>query len=303
MHVGDEVILERRRLDLPARAGKAPWPRAWRRDDSSCSCRDAASSRPRESPKSCAAAAMKHELRRAATSPCWSSLSIGVSRIGERDPSASNTRWPRPRSPAAPPRSAAATGSRLLRRRQSLPPAPEASSGNRCAESRAALGTATPSNFWRNRLLPLARPPADPRFEILLRVRAARRFALGAREAAGGGRRSPESRASRSLGHRAIHPARLAACRDCATAGTAREFSLERLRGALLADAEFWRHARGPLVRNPDIEPGTLTLEFPEEAAAAAIGTIAPSRCTGCASRGFPSPCTISAAACIRSRT
>jgi len=69
---------------------------------------------------------------------------------------------------------------------------------------------------------------------------------------------------------------RLAACRHLLRQHPAK-FSLN-LSAASLADEEFWRMLED-LVRTSRIEPGTLGFEFPEEAASAHLGTIAPFMC------------------------
>jgi EAL domain-containing protein (putative c-di-GMP-specific phosphodiesterase class I) len=66
---------------------------------------------------------------------------------------------------------------------------------------------------------------------------------------------------------------RVANCRQLLRQHPAK-FSVN-LSAASLADAQFWRMLEDG-VRNSRIEPGTLAFEFPEEAASAHVGTIAP---------------------------
>jgi EAL domain-containing protein (putative c-di-GMP-specific phosphodiesterase class I) len=118
-------------------------------------------------------------------------------------------------------------------------------------------------------ILPLRSAPADPRFEILLRVRAADGTRLGLEKLAGACQDL-----ARGIDRWVIE--RLATCRHLLQQHPAK-FSLN-LSVASLADAEFWRMLED-LVRKSRIEPGTLAFEFPEEAASAHLGTIAPFMC------------------------
>jgi EAL domain-containing protein (putative c-di-GMP-specific phosphodiesterase class I) len=122
-------------------------------------------------------------------------------------------------------------------------------------------------------ILPLRSAPADPRFEILLRVRAADGTRLGLEKLAGACQDL-----ARGIDRWVIEHAieRLATCRHLLQQHPAK-FSLN-LSVASLADAEFWRMLED-LVRKSRIEPGTLAFEFPEEAASAHLGTIAPFMC------------------------
>jgi diguanylate cyclase (GGDEF)-like protein len=124
-------------------------------------------------------------------------------------------------------------------------------------------------------ILPLSSAPADPRFEILLRMRTADGTRLGleklSSDAAG---QDLARRIDQWVIEQAIE--RLAACRNLLRQHPAK-FSLN-LSAASLADGEFWRMLEA-LVRKSRIEPGTLGFEFPEEAASAHIGTLAPFMC------------------------
>jgi diguanylate cyclase (GGDEF)-like protein len=124
-------------------------------------------------------------------------------------------------------------------------------------------------------ILPLNSAPADPRFEILLRVRNADGTRLGLEKLPGDAAgQDLTRRIDRWVIEQAIE--RLAACRDLLRQHPAK-FSLN-LSAASLADGEFWRMLEA-LVRKSRIEPGTLGFEFPEEAASAHIGTLAPFMC------------------------
>jgi len=125
-------------------------------------------------------------------------------------------------------------------------------------------------------ILPLsAAPAADPRFEILLRVRAGDGSRLGLEKLKGG---PGCEELTRSIDRWVIEQTieRLAGCRDLLRQHPAR-FSLN-LSAASLADGEFWRMLE-ERVRKTRIEPGTLSFEFPEEAATGHIGMIAPFMC------------------------
>jgi diguanylate cyclase (GGDEF)-like protein len=120
-------------------------------------------------------------------------------------------------------------------------------------------------------ILPLSSAPADPRFEILLRMRTADGTRLGLEKLAGAADQDLIRRIDWWVIEQAIE--RLAACRDLLRQHPAK-FSLN-LSSASLADGEFWRMLEA-LVRKSRIEPGTVAFEFPEEAASAHIGTLAP---------------------------
>ncbi|HXC10527.1 MAG TPA: EAL domain-containing protein [Steroidobacteraceae bacterium] len=122
-------------------------------------------------------------------------------------------------------------------------------------------------------ILPLSRAPADPRFEILLRMRAADGTRLGLEKMTGA-----DQDLSRRIDRWVIEQViqRLAECRNLLREHPAK-FSLN-LSAASLADGEFWQTLEA-LVRKSRIEPGTLGFEFPEEAASLHIGVIAPFMC------------------------
>jgi diguanylate cyclase (GGDEF)-like protein len=124
-------------------------------------------------------------------------------------------------------------------------------------------------------ILPLSWAPADPRFEILLRMRAADGSRLGLEKLVDAAA-CPEltRRVDRWVIERTIE--RLAGCRQLLQQHPAK-FSLN-LSAASLADGEFWRMLE-ELVRKSRIEPGTLAFEFPEEAASANLDTIGPFMC------------------------
>jgi diguanylate cyclase (GGDEF)-like protein len=124
-------------------------------------------------------------------------------------------------------------------------------------------------------ILPLTSAPADPRFEILLRMRAVDGTRLGLEKLCGA---SACQDLTRSVDRWVIEQAieRLASCRDQLRRHPAK-FSLN-LSAASLGDGEFWRMLE-ELVRKSRIEPGTVGFEFPEEAASAHLGTIAPYMC------------------------
>jgi diguanylate cyclase (GGDEF)-like protein len=122
-------------------------------------------------------------------------------------------------------------------------------------------------------ILPLSRAPADPRFEILLRMRAADGTRLGLEKMTGADQ-DLTRRIDRWVIEQVIQ--RLGECRSLLREHPAK-FSLN-LSAASLADGEFWQMLEG-LVRKSRIEPGTLGFEFPEEAASPYIGVIAPFMC------------------------
>jgi diguanylate cyclase (GGDEF)-like protein len=124
-------------------------------------------------------------------------------------------------------------------------------------------------------ILPLSSAPADPRFEILLRMRAADGTRIGFGRLMSGAAQPDLSRAvDRWVVEKAIE--RLADQRELLRQHPAK-FSLN-LSAAALADAEFWRMLLD-LVRTSRIEPGTLGFEFPEQAASTHAGAIAPFMC------------------------
>lgn len=124
-------------------------------------------------------------------------------------------------------------------------------------------------------ILPLSSGPADPRFEVLLRMRAADGSRLGLDKLVDAAA-CPDltRRVDRWVIEQTIE--RLAGCRQVLRQHPAK-FSLN-LSAASLGDAEFWRMLE-ELVRNSRIEPGTLGFEFPEEAASAHLDTVGPFMC------------------------
>jgi len=147
-------------------------------------------------------------------------------------------------------------------------------------------------------ILPLTSAPADPRFEILLRMRAVDGTRLGLEKLCGA---SACQDLTRSVDRWVIEQAieRLASCRDQLRRHPAK-FSLN-LSAASLGDGEFWRMLE-ELVRKSRIEPGTVGFEFPEEAASAHLGTIAPYMCR-LREQASPFPSTILAAELVRCLT
>jgi diguanylate cyclase (GGDEF)-like protein len=119
-------------------------------------------------------------------------------------------------------------------------------------------------------ILPLGRAPTEPRFEIFLRMRAA-----------DGTRLSP-SKFMHAAGIAQLQPAvdrwvieqTLAQLRGIAgdLARTPARFSVN-ISAASLADPDFWPFLEQSLTA-AELAPGTLCLEFPEEAIAAHLGQI-----------------------------
>jgi diguanylate cyclase (GGDEF)-like protein len=121
-------------------------------------------------------------------------------------------------------------------------------------------------------ILPLNSAPSDPRFEILLRMRAPDGTRLSLEKlVADAGSTDLARKVDRWAVERTVE--RLGACRALLQQHAAK-FSVN-LSEASLADAEFWRMLQD-LVRQGRVEPGTLGFEFPEEAASAHFDTIAP---------------------------
>ncbi|HXA34752.1 MAG TPA: EAL domain-containing protein [Steroidobacteraceae bacterium] len=124
-------------------------------------------------------------------------------------------------------------------------------------------------------ILPLSSAPAEPRFEVLVRMRAADGTRLGFEKlAASAACRDLSAVVDRWIIEQAIE--RLGDCRHALRQYPAR-FSLN-LSAAAVADGEFWRMLED-LVRKSRIEPGTLGFEFPADAARAHIGAISPFMC------------------------
>ena len=223
------------------------------------------------------AARIAEELRAAAVNmsgvrgdkPLLVSLSIGVSRIGEREPRLEH-------AVAAAEIACRTAKERGRNRVEVFYGGDKGAAGNRggagiVAQITAALGTDS-FELLAQPLLPLLAVPADPRFEIVVRMRAADGTRLSLDKLVGAAE-NPEI--TRKVDRWVIEQtlARLAACRDTLRLHPAK-FSLT-LAAASLADAEFWRLLE-QMVRASNIEPGTLTLELPEEAASAQINRILP---------------------------
>ncbi len=120
-------------------------------------------------------------------------------------------------------------------------------------------------------ILPLTAAPAEPRFEVLLRMRAGdgSRVSIDKLNGVAG------SELARAIDRWVVNQAlnRLAACRDRLRDHPAR-FALN-LSGAALGDADFWRFLE-ERVRAARLEPGTLSFEIPHEATAGLDGLLAP---------------------------
>jgi diguanylate cyclase (GGDEF)-like protein len=226
------------------------------------------------------AARIAEELRSAAIplsaargdKPLLVSLSIGVSRLGDRDRCLADA--------MAGAELACRTAKERGRNRVEVfygierNSAANRSTPSLAAQAGAALATES-FELLAQPILPLSSAPADPRFEILLRMRAADGTRLGFEKLAGAAASQDLARSiDRWVTEQAIE--RLAACRHLLRQHPAK-FSLN-LSAASLADGEFWRMLED-LVRKSRIEPGTLGFEFPEEAASAHLGTIAPFMC------------------------
>ncbi|HME38852.1 MAG TPA: EAL domain-containing protein [Steroidobacteraceae bacterium] len=226
------------------------------------------------------AARIAEELRGAAIrlsgsrgdKPLLVSLSIGVARLGDRDRHLDHA--------LAAAELACRTAKERGRNRVEVFYGCEQSSvKSRASPSFAAqVSAALASDAFEllaQPILPLNSAPADPRFEILLRMRAADGTRLGLEKLAGVDSCLDLTRnIDRWVIERAIE--RLASCRELLRQNPAR-FSLN-LSATSLADPEFWRKLE-ELVRKSRIEPGTLGFEFPEEAASAHLSTIAPFMC------------------------
>jgi diguanylate cyclase (GGDEF)-like protein len=226
------------------------------------------------------AARIAEELRAAAIrlsgaraeKPLLVSLSIGVSRLGERDRRLDHAM-------AAAELACRTAKERGRNRVEVFYGSEQNSARNRAAPSFAAqVSTALATDAFEllaQPILPLNSAPADPRFEILLRMRAPDGSRFGLEKLAG----VPACQdLTRDIDRWVIEQAieRLAASRNVLRQYPAK-FSLN-LSAVSLGDGEFWRMLEA-LVRNSRIEPGTLGFEFPEEAASAQLGTIAPFMC------------------------
>jgi diguanylate cyclase (GGDEF)-like protein len=226
------------------------------------------------------AARIAEELRGAAIrlsgargdKPLLVSLSIGVSRLGERDGRLDHAM-------AAAELACRTAKERGRNRVEVFYGSEENTAGNRTGPSFAAqVSSALASDAFEllaQPILPLSSAPADPRFEILLRMRAPDGTRFGLEKLAG----APACQdLTRNIDRWVIEQVieRLAASREMLRQYPAK-FSLN-LSAVSLADGEFWRMLEA-LVRKSRIEPGILGFEFPEEAASAHLGTIAPFMC------------------------
>ncbi len=121
-------------------------------------------------------------------------------------------------------------------------------------------------------ILPLTCAPADPRFEVLLRMRAGDGSRVGVEKFTGTAARPELARdIDRWVVERAL--SQLAQCRDRLRDHPAR-FSLN-LSAASLTDGEFWRFLE-ERVRTARIPPGTVSFEFTQTACAGAAERLAP---------------------------
>lgn len=222
------------------------------------------------------AARIAEELRAAAVrlsgargdKPLLVSLSIGVARLGDRDRRLDHA--------MAAAELACRTAKERGRNRVEVFYGNEQNSiTNRAPSFAAQVGAALAADAFEllaQPILPLNSAPADPRFEVLLRMRAADGSRLGLEKLADAAAcQDLTRRIDRWVIEQAIE--RLAGCRHLLLQHPAK-FSLN-LSAASLADGEFWRMLE-ELVRKSRIEPGTLGFEFPEEAASAHIDSIAP---------------------------
>jgi diguanylate cyclase (GGDEF)-like protein len=226
------------------------------------------------------AARIAEELRGAAIrlssargdKPLLVSLSIGVARLGDRDRRLDHA--------MAAAELACRTAKERGRNRVEVfygneqNSADDRSTVSFAVQARAALASDS-FELLAQPILPLSSAPADPRFEILLRMRATDGTRLGLEKLAGGAACQDLTRGiDRWVIEQTIE--RLAAYRHLLRDHPAK-FSLN-LSADSLACAEFWRMLED-LVRKSHIEPGTLGFEFAEEAASAHLGTIAPFMC------------------------
>ena len=226
------------------------------------------------------AARVAEELRGAAVGlsgargdkPLLVSLSVGVSRLGDRDRCLDHA--------MAAAEHACRTAKERGRNRVEVFYGDEQSSVNHRARSSfaAEVSGALESNaleLLAQPILPLSSVPADPRFEILLRMRALDGTRLGLEKLAGS---AVCQNLRRGIDRWVIEQTieRPADCRNQLREHPAK-FSVN-LSEVSLADGEFWRTLED-LVRKSRIEPGTLGFEFPEEAASSHIDTLAPFMC------------------------
>jgi diguanylate cyclase (GGDEF)-like protein len=225
------------------------------------------------------AARIAEELRSAAIrlsgargdKPLLVSLSIGVARLGDRERRLDHA--------MAAAELACRTAKERGRNRVEVfygneqTSAEDRSTPSFAVQARAALASDS-FELLAQPILPLRSAQADPRFEILLRMRAADGTRLCLEKLEDSACQDLTLAIDRWVLEKAIE--RLTACRHVLRQHPAK-FSLN-LSAASLASAEFWPMLED-LVRNSRIEPGTLGFEFAEEAASAHLGTIAPYMC------------------------
>jgi diguanylate cyclase (GGDEF)-like protein len=203
--------------------------------------------------------------------PMLVSLSIGVSRLGEGDRGLNLA--------MADAELACRTAKERGRNRVEVYGSEHSSGKDRAATSFAAEVSAALAceslELLAQPILPLGSAPADPRFEILLRMRAADGSRIGLETLFRGAVRQDLTRdIDRWVIEQTLE--RLATDRHLLRQHPAK-FSLN-LSAASLADGEFWRMLEA-LVKNSRIDPGTLGFEFREEAARAHAGIILPFMC------------------------
>jgi EAL domain-containing protein (putative c-di-GMP-specific phosphodiesterase class I) len=225
------------------------------------------------------AARIAEELRSAAIrlsgargdKPLLVSLSIGVARLGDRERRLDHA--------MAAAELACRTAKERGRNRVEVfygneqNSAENRSTSSFAVQARAALASDS-LELLAQPILPLRSSPADPRFEILLRMRAADGTRLCLEKLGDAACQDLTRGIDRWVLEKAIE--RLAACRHVLRQHPAR-FSLN-LSAASMACTEFWRMLED-LVRKSRIEPGTLGFEFAEEDASANLDTIAPFMC------------------------
>jgi diguanylate cyclase (GGDEF)-like protein len=225
------------------------------------------------------AARIAEELRSAAIrlsgargdKPLLVSLSIGVARLGDRERRLDHA--------MAAAELACRTAKERGRNRVEVfygneqTSAEDRSTSSFAVQARAALASDS-CELLAQPILPLRSAPADPRFEILLRMRAADGTRLCLEKLEDSACRDLTLAIDRWVLEKAVE--RLAACRHVLRRHPAK-FSLN-LSAASLASPEFWLMLED-LVRNSHIDPGTLGFEFAEAAASAHFGTIAPYMC------------------------
>ena len=201
--------------------------------------------------------------------PLLVSLSIGVSRINDRDRRLDHA--------MASAELACRTAKERGRNRVEVFYGNEQVSASRrtapsfSAQVEAAL-TSGSFELLAQPILPLSAAPADPHFEILLRMRATDGTRLGMDKMIGS---AAGLDLARNIDRWVIEHTidKLANCRDLLREHPAK-FSIN-LSAASLADGDFWRLLED-LMRKTRMQPASLGFEFPEEAATANGSIIAP---------------------------